>query len=620
MAQTRSSFLHPVERLREYLRAIRLLLGQTRDQLQATRIEMAAHMTQLETLASSQLAQLERLSAAAEAANASREAQHGELVAQHGQLLALLEQLTAGAHAATSSHEAQHAQLVEILRMTHDRSQENSVLLRELRASSAYELAYSEERPLVSVVIPTYDNHRLLRERAIPSVLAQTYDNIEIVVVGDAAPEEARAAVEWFRDPRITFHNLPYRGPYPAEPTLWLVAGTPPYNEGVRRASGRWITRLDDDDAFRPEHVERLLDHARKHRLEMAYGLICQHMPDGAVEVLGRFPPGLHQFGTQAALYHAGVARIFEFDLADAAFGVPDDWGQCLRMLRAGVRIGMVESEVVDYYPSLLWGRPGANDNDGARRSPAVADPHPDRTAASQAGGSGRPRDPSAPPGYGPDTYEVIAEAARSAAEVVAPAVYRLVQPRSVVDYGCGTGEWLAAFRECGSEELLGVDGPWIDASQLVIAPGEFRAHDLREPFAVDREFDLALCLEVIGHIPADREQIFLDSLTGLAPVILFSGPAPHQPGVGGGVLNNRWPAYWARHFADRGFVAVDCLRPTIWKDPRVAWWYAQNMWLAVRQEALRQFPLLRREHDAAPPDPSPLVHPGLLELLAQAE
>src|SRR5204863_9260495 len=107
--------------------------------------------------------------------------------------------------------------------------------LRELRADPSYELPYAEPEPLVSVAIPTYDNHRLLRERSIPSVLAQTYQNFEIVVVGDAAPEEAREAAESFGDPRKRFSNLPYRGPYPQDPEeRWKVAGVPPYNEGVR--------------------------------------------------------------------------------------------------------------------------------------------------------------------------------------------------------------------------------------------------------------------------------------------------------------------------------------------------------------------------------------------------
>lgn len=228
--------------------------------------------------------------------------------------------------------------------------------MRELRAGAAYERAYLNADPLVSVVIPTYDNHELLRERAIPSVLAQTHQNVEIVVVGDAASEQARIAVESFGDPRITFFNLPYRGPYPADPEArWLVAGVPPYNEAVRRARGLWIAPLDDDDAFRPHHIERLLARVRDERLELAYGQICAHWPGDVTTTLGRFPPETGQFGVQAALYHAGLADIFELELADASLGLPYDWAWCLRMLEAGVRIAMVEGETVDYYPSRLW-------------------------------------------------------------------------------------------------------------------------------------------------------------------------------------------------------------------------------------------------------------------------
>jgi hypothetical protein len=319
-----SRFIHPLDRLREYLRAIRMVLGQTRDQVQETRVELAAHLTQLEGLAASQLAQLERLAA--------------------------------GAEAGSSSRQAQHAQLVEIMRFIHGRNHERRLRLRELRASDAYERAYSDPDPLVSVVIPTYDNHRLLRERAIPSVLGQTHQNFEIVVVGDASPDEARDAAESFDDPRIAFFNRLYRGPYPAEPDKrWLVAGVPAYNEAVHRARGLWIAPLDDDDAFRPHHIELLLTRARKQQLELCYGQLCTHMPDGTKNTVGRFPPELSAFGVQSALYHAGLARIFELELADAALGLPYDWAMCLRMMEADVRIGMVEEETVDYFPSRLW-------------------------------------------------------------------------------------------------------------------------------------------------------------------------------------------------------------------------------------------------------------------------
>jgi SAM-dependent methyltransferase len=220
---------------------------------------------------------------------------------------------------------------------------------------------------------------------------------------------------------------------------------------------------------------------------------------------------------------------------------------------------------------------------------------------------------------YDDETYEFIADTARPAAEIVVPLLLEHTRPRSVIDYGCGTGDWLAVCLEHGVHEVLGVDGTWLDQRQLKIASRDFRVHDLREPFTPPHGFDLAICLEVVGHIAPADEDVFLDSLAALAPVVLFSAPIPHQPGIGDQPLNNRWPAHWAERLRQRGFVAIDCLRPRLWEDQRVVWWYAQNLWVAVRETALGGLPSLQRLYDAAPRTPLPLVHPGMVEeLLAE--
>ena len=311
----------PLRRLREHLREIRRLVGATLEQVGAARAEQNAGIARVESR---------------------------------------LHELVDQAHATTTAQATRHEQVIEALRFIHSRGHEQRERLRELRSEPSYERPYTDPEPLISVVIPTYDNHRLLRERSIPSVLAQTYQNFEVVVVGDAAPEGARLAAESFDDPRVRFSNLPYRGPYPQDPEeRWKVAGVPPYNEGVRLARGLWIARLDDDDAFRPHHLARLLAYARAERVEFAYarlflhrGSFLMHRDAGSI---GRFPPELGHFGLQSALYHHGVARIFDLELAEAALGLPDDWGMCRRMMEAGVRIGMLDEDTVDYYPSRAW-------------------------------------------------------------------------------------------------------------------------------------------------------------------------------------------------------------------------------------------------------------------------
>ncbi|MEJ7787619.1 MAG: methyltransferase, TIGR04325 family [Solirubrobacteraceae bacterium] len=263
------------------------------------------------------------------------------------------------------------AQVMGALQVVADDEPRQRGALARLRTDPSYEQAYSDEEPLVSIVIPTFDNYQLLCERALPSALTQTYENIEVIVVGDGAPAVVRRAVEEVGDPRVSFHNLSYRGPYPDDPQRrWLVAGVPPFNEGARRAAGRWIAPLDDDDAFFPDHVERLLSHAREQRAELAYGAIREHFPDGSVRSFGCFPPALGQFNLQAAIYHAGLAGVFELELADAEWGEPYDWGLCRRMLRAGVRMSMLDEdeEVVHYYASKNW---------APERRQEVEDEHP---------------------------------------------------------------------------------------------------------------------------------------------------------------------------------------------------------------------------------------------------
>lgn len=245
--------------------------------------------------------------------------------------------------------------ITDVLRLIYEDEPGQRARLRELRASDSYALAYEQPDPLVSVVIATYDNHALLRERAIPSVLAQDYPHWEIIVVGDAAPAAAAEAVASFADSRIRYVNLNRRGPYPPDGiALWHVAGIPPYNHAVQLARGHWIAPLADDDAFRPDHISALLGLARRERHEMTYGRFLVHLRDGEPHELGVFPPQHGAFGMQMCMFHSALS-IFEPELAHALFELPGDWGWVQRLMRTGVRIGMVDGVVTDYYPSWSW-------------------------------------------------------------------------------------------------------------------------------------------------------------------------------------------------------------------------------------------------------------------------
>jgi hypothetical protein len=230
--------------------------------------------------------------------------------------------------------------------------------LHAARSAPSYEAAYTDPRPLVSVSIITRDRPGLLRERSLPSVLAQTHGEIEVIVVGDQPDFDLHALVAEAGDERVRATVVGHRVVHDDPRKHWMTATVLTRNEAYMQARGAWLVDLDDDDALRPDAVEMLLADARARRLEVVYGTLEQHAPDGSTERLGGFPPTRGQFGWQGALVHSGL-RIFEREFIASELGLPGDWWRLERMLRAGVRIGHLERVTADYYPSTLW-PPGA--------------------------------------------------------------------------------------------------------------------------------------------------------------------------------------------------------------------------------------------------------------------
>lgn len=209
---------------------------------------------------------------------------------------------------------------------------------------------------------------------------------------------------------------------------------------------------------------------------------------------------------------------------------------------------------------------------------------------------------------YNREFFETIRDGSVRSADVIVPLVMGLLPVTSVVDVGCGQGAWLASFQRRGVSDILGMDGDYVDRSSLFIPAEKFAAADLTKPMNLGRRFDLAVSMEVAEHLPAEGAGVFVETLTRLAPAVLFSAAVPFQGG--NHHINEQWQSYWAELFAACGYRTIDCIRSKVWDDPAVEWWYAQNTLLFVYAEFAAMHPVLADGIDRTDLARLNLVHP----------
>jgi hypothetical protein len=169
--------------------------------------------------------------------------------------------------------------------------------------------------------------------------------------------------------------------------------------------------------------------------------------------------------------------------------------------------------------------------------------------------------------------YHTISQGSIRSAQVVMSALG--FQPKSIIDVGCGVGEWHA-----GHPDYTGVDYQ-VQREDLLIPAERFVECDLNHEFPqLDRTFDLCLCLEVAEHLKPSRAEGLVKMLCNLSDRVLFSAAIPHQGGTGH--MNEAWQSYWAELFKQNGFGAAK-RQPDIRDCAEVELWYRQNIVLYER-------------------------------------
>jgi len=228
-----------------------------------------------------------------------------------------------------------------------------------------------EDSPLISVYIPTYNRAEILIKRSVPSVLAQTYKNFELIIIGDHCTDNTVEMVNKIKDPRIRFNNLPTRG-YRYPPTVenhWFAGPVVAANNALRMIRGKWIARIDDDDIWTPDHLEKLLRFAQAGNYEFVSAQIKEERYGKRKIIDGCEAQGSYYNkkvkpvkgdnpkigGTQTWLYRSYL-KFFKYNINCWRKDINrvNDLDISMRIFKAGVRMGFLSEPV-----TLCIPRPG---------------------------------------------------------------------------------------------------------------------------------------------------------------------------------------------------------------------------------------------------------------------
>ena len=132
--------------------------------------------------------------------------------------------------------------------------------------------------------------------------------------------------------------------------------------------------------------------------------------------------------------------------------------------------------------------------------------------------------------------------------KILNPLIVELFQPETLVDVGCGIGDFVKWFQDNGVE-AVGIEGTKNPLPYLAIDPEFFHVKDLREDLSgyFQNKFDLALCIEVAEHIEQEYSQILVENLCLLSDQIIFTAALPGQKGHGH--INCQPQMFWEELF-----------------------------------------------------------------------
>ena len=205
-----------------------------------------------------------------------------------------------------------------------------------------------KNKPLVSVIMPAFNERPDMISDAINSILQQTYRNIELHIFDDSTKNETKAAIDAFmKDSRVEIHRSPDR-----------VGFIKSLNLGLEAATGKYVARMDGDDYSHPERFEKEVVYLETHPDVMVVGGQMNIMDENGQITSSRTYPigGLKLFLFSCArnpLAHPTIMMRREVvDKGyryDETLRMSEDLDFWLRLMNDGYRIANLPDIILDY-------------------------------------------------------------------------------------------------------------------------------------------------------------------------------------------------------------------------------------------------------------------------------
>jgi glycosyltransferase involved in cell wall biosynthesis len=184
-----------------------------------------------------------------------------------------------------------------------------------------------KKKPLVSVIIPTYNSSRTL-ERCLKSIKDQTYPNIELIVVDNNSKDKTKEIARKFTDK--VYNKGPERSAQ--------------RNYGVKRSKGEYVLVHDSDIYFNPNTIQECVD-----TIEAGpYGALI--LPEKSIGEGYWVKVKAFERSFYVGNDYIEAARFFPRDIYTQLGGYdenltgPEDWDLTVRIRELGLSIGRTQS------------------------------------------------------------------------------------------------------------------------------------------------------------------------------------------------------------------------------------------------------------------------------------